>query len=400
MTTCIKIIVVNIVVVAVLVTTLELGASLYIEPPRKHIVKSFQFNHTWKPNSSRVHKEWVKRNPDFPEPYTHYYNKQGWLETYDVKKTKPANTYRIFYLGDSHTEGTAPMSQSVPSRVEIHLNHIVKERNLDTDVEVINTGTSSYSPTLYYILYRYAIAKFKPDLIIVNLSMNDDFDDWKYSKTLIVDDDGDPYAAPPRDIYKSDYFESREQVVKATVWTRLQLLLSEHSSIYNLLLQYRTKHRSKQSETKPTSEEDDPSIYKKHQWVKHQQWDDRIQTNVDHTFSLVKKLILLAKEKNSKVMITAHPAHHQYVLASSELDQPKWSSRPHQELAKVALQNGAAYLNSFEELKPYISGTQHHHYYYKHDGHFNPRGYEIWANAHIEFLMNSKNQLLPQGFYQ
>jgi len=74
--------------------------------------------------------------------------------------------------------------------------------------------------------------------------------------------------------------------------------------------------------------------------------------------------------------------------------------RPHYEIAKLAKEIEVPYLNSFEELKPFIQGTAQSTYYYVGDMHFNPRGYKIWANSHVEFLMNSDHSLLPRKFYQ
>ena len=91
------------------------------------------------------------------------------------QKNKAPDTFRIFYLGDSFTEGTAPMDQSVPSRVEQTLNDLVQNSSLN--FEVINTGTTSYSPTIFYILARYVLTDYDPDLIVVNVDMTDDFDD-------------------------------------------------------------------------------------------------------------------------------------------------------------------------------------------------------------------------------
>jgi len=211
------VVLINLLAVVLIIAGLEFWAAKYAEPPRRHIVKSFQFNHTWKPNGKKVHDEWGWRNPDFSKPYTHQYNAQGWVENYDIEINKPDNVYRIFFIGDSHTEGTVPMDKSVASVVETHLNSVAEERGLDSRVEVINTGTSSYSPTIFYVLFRYVILDYSPDLIVVNLSMNDDFDDWKYRETLIVDDQGNPLAVPPRNIYESAYFEGKESVVRGLI---------------------------------------------------------------------------------------------------------------------------------------------------------------------------------------
>ncbi len=57
--------------------------------------------------------------------------------------------YRIAYLGDSFTEGTCSEVDSVLAIVERSL----RAQGFKS-VEVINAGTPSYAPTLYYLLLK------------------------------------------------------------------------------------------------------------------------------------------------------------------------------------------------------------------------------------------------------
>lgn len=387
------IVVFNLVAVVLIVAALEYLASIFIEPPRRHIVDSFRFNHTWRPNSEKLHtprwgnrKEW--------KSYTHRYNSQGWIEEYDIEISKPDNVYRIFFIGDSYTEGTVAMELSVPSEVETHFNQRAEEQGLDVRFEVINTGTSSYSPTIYYVLFRYAILEYSPDLIVVNLGMNDDYDDWKYRKTVIVDEEGNPVAVPPRDIYDSEYFEGRDSVVKATPWTRLQLFLSEHSYLYNFFLQYR-KDRVRQSPD--TTAKPEKGIYQKNTWMESDEWDEQTVHNVGYSLDLLRRLIRLAKSEGVKVMVSSVPNYHQY--NTNEKRQKIRSIRPHQEIAKLSVEEGVPYLDLYQALYPKIKPSEQNYYYYKNDGHFNPRGYKIWSKAQIDFMLEEENRLLPESVY-
>lgn len=178
---------------------MEVITSFFVIKPSNFIMKNFRLNHTWPSNVKRMNDEWVEHNPDFDKPYLKVFNKQRWVESYDVELDKPENTYRIFYVGDSFTDGTAPMDQSVPSIVEKYLNE--QCHNSGVNFEVINTGTWSYSPVIYYILIRYYISQYSPDLIVLNIDMTDVFDDWKYRQTMIEDSMGNPWAAPPPVIF-------------------------------------------------------------------------------------------------------------------------------------------------------------------------------------------------------
>src|SRR5690348_6103174 len=118
----------------VVVAGLEGALRLFDIPPRSNQVPHPVLNHTWRPNMTFVHREFADRG--IP-PYTHTYNSQAWLETHDIQQAKPPGTFRIFYLGDSFTECTCPMDQSVPRRVEAALRPYFARKNMT--VEVINT---------------------------------------------------------------------------------------------------------------------------------------------------------------------------------------------------------------------------------------------------------------------
>ena len=87
---------INLIAVVAIIAALEYWASLHVKPPRRHIVDSFQFNHTWKPNGEKEHTFLSWRSKGEFSSYIHRYNSQGWLEYYDVVKDKPDGIYRIF----------------------------------------------------------------------------------------------------------------------------------------------------------------------------------------------------------------------------------------------------------------------------------------------------------------
>ncbi|MDH3975106.1 MAG: hypothetical protein OEV42_12570 [Deltaproteobacteria bacterium] len=393
-----SIITVNILITLVLILILEVIASFYVSRPGDSNASHYQLNHTWRPNTKSVHREWIANNPDFPEPYTHYYNSQGWLEKYDIKKENPASTFRIFYVGDSFTEGTAPMDQSVPSIVEEKINEMAKGK--DINFEVINTGTGGYSPTIYYILTRYYIAAYSPDLVVINVDMTDDFDDWKYAKTLIRDNEGNPLYAVPRDIYDAAFIDMEEAAVKATPLRKTQLFLVQRSYIYNLIIEMKKKWRGKERlKQKPSLREaGGGNYYPRWSWCKTY-WSGQTVENVNNTLDILKRLIHFGRENNIKILLTSVPHYWQYSGNYEGGGKPIWSSRPHRAIESLAKAGGVPYLNSFEKLKPYIRGTPPGKYYYNGDPHFNPRGYAILAQAHIDFLINAENRLLPDTFY-
>jgi lysophospholipase L1-like esterase len=287
------------------------------------------------------------------------------------------------------------MDQSVPSIVERYLNDRASGKALS--FEVVNTGTSSYSPTIFYVLVRYVLMDYSPDLIVVVVDMTDDFDDWKYSRTLIVDEEGNPWAVPARDPYSAAFVDTGERVVKADFRLRLQLFLARHSYTYNLVQRLVAP---KEDASPPAADHDElgDEIYERWSWCQRD-WDDLTRRNVAHTLDLLERLAAFCHANGVKVMFTAVPHYRQYAGRPDGTGTPAWSRRPHDEIARVANENGVPCLNSLDALAPFIVGTPQERYYYHRDMHFNPRGYRIWAEAHIKFISDRDNGLLPEEFY-
>ena len=64
--------------------------------------------------------------------------------------------------------------------------------------EVVNCGTSSYSPLLHYLRYKHHLSRYNPDVLILNLDLTDIFDDnQRYAKTVRLAPDGEPLEALP-----------------------------------------------------------------------------------------------------------------------------------------------------------------------------------------------------------
>ncbi|NIT60069.1 MAG: hypothetical protein GWN00_28780 [Aliifodinibius sp.] len=391
---------VNLTIFVLLVVILEIISSLFVRKPGGNIIPNFYVNHTWKPNYTWVHKEWIDTNPDFSQPYTHFYNSQGWLEKYDIRKEKAPGVYRIFYLGDSFTEGTCPMDKSVPSVVEHRLNEFAEDFNLT--FEVINTGTTSYSPTIHYLLIRHVLMDYSPDMIVVNVDMTDVFDDWKYHHTLIVDDEGNPWAAPPRNLYASSFLDARVGTLKMTLNARLRLFLFQHSYTYHLIERIKKRFfpvADNHSERLFPNERISDG-YERWSWCR-EEWDESTRKNVFRTLDILRRLVIFCQGNDINVMITSVPHYWQYAGRRNDgSGKPVYSSRPHYAISELAKELSVPYLNSFEELKPHIQGTPQSKFYYSGDMHFNPRGYDIWARVQLQFIIDEENDLLPAGFYQ
>jgi len=305
-------------------------------------------------------------------PYTT--NKQSWLEDYDVSIKKPANTYRIFYVGDSTTEGHEIPEKRMVEIVEKTLNEKFASSNIH--FEVINTGTASYSFILYYLLIKHRLLEYSPDLIVIDVDMTDVVNDAYYRKLMVTDETGDILAVPPKTSER--YIMTPQGYLKVNVIFYLPKWLVKHSDFFYLVDYLLRSFIIKRAVNKVRGSSN---------WLANN-WSDEIAANTTVSLKILARTVNILRLNNAKVMITGVPNFLQYTKYCSE--------RPHGILADFAKKARVPYLNSYEILKNKIKGTPLTRYYMSRDpSHFNEQGQRIWAEAQIAFLLDPKNNLLP-----
>src|SRR6266567_2432971 len=180
---------VNVGVIVLFLIILEVGSRIIFgttpNQAANAMISDNVMNHKWRPNSASVDTNWGI-------PFTIYVNKQSWLARYDITVSKPKNTIRIFYVGDSNTEGVVAEDKKMASIVSKGLNDTMKNRG--KHIEVINTGTSSWSPSQYYLEIKDKILTYSPDIVIIDYDMSDVQNDGDYKKLTTFDNDGLPVA--------------------------------------------------------------------------------------------------------------------------------------------------------------------------------------------------------------
>ena len=319
-------------------------------------------NHVWIPNEVRTTSSFVDRG--IP-PFTRRVNGQSWMMDYDVAPDKKEGTYRIAYLGDSFTEGTCPEQDTVPSIVG---------RNLRvpgfSGVEVINTGTSSYAPTLYYLLLKTRLLGFHPDLIVLNVDMTDVFDDSLYRATLTTDQNGEPIACPPGHPLLGTHQRTERGLEEIPMAQRGVAWLSERSALIKLLAQV-------SGQFKRRAKVDDGGVEQAFAWCGANR-SDETKEDVRWSMSMLKRVIQLAKRHGIKVVVTGVP-HLQ------QLDG-RWSLQPMNDIAAVCAEEGVPFLDPIHSFKQRLGNTPPSDIYIPNDMHFNPKGYQMWAEIQLDFL--------------
>jgi tetratricopeptide (TPR) repeat protein len=302
-------------------------------------------------------------------------NKQSWLEEYDITPEKPPNTYRIFYVGDSRVHGHVGLEERMVEIVERELNW--KYAKGDIYVEVINTGTESYSGLLYYLLVKTKILKYSPDLVVLNIDMTDIVNDAAYRHIMETDKNGEITAINPNKKYLITMTPHGYKVVKNPIYFHVPDWLVRHSRLIRFIYVRLKSHIAQKNK-----------IGLRANWLA-KEWTQEIQDNVNFSMDILSKTINLLKSHNVKVMVTGVPHYTQYT--------GKQSAKPHETLNEIAKKNNVPYLNSYQALKDMITGTEVSEYYWANDPtHFNAKGNKIWAEAQLDFLLDPNNRLLPE----
>ena len=69
---------------------------------------------------------------------------------------------------------------------------------------------------------------------------------------------------------------------------------------------------------------------------------------------------------------------------------------PNDAIRALAAETGSPYLDSWAALNASLGGEDAANWYIPGDMHFNLAGYRAWAEAHITFLLDPRNALLPR----
>jgi len=319
-------------------------------------------NHVWIPGQLRVVRDFEKAGiPAFPRKV----NSQGFIMEREVSPQKTEGTYRVAYLGDSFTEGTCPEGDSVPAIVERSLR--VPGYN---NVEVINGGTASYAPILYYLLLKTKLLAYHPDLLVVNVDMTDVFDDSLYGATLKTDEKGDPVACPPGHPLLKTHRRTERGLEEVSTTQRVFLWLAARSDAVKLVLQVVSRPRR---EYQGHGDQVPPAFA----WCGASR-SPETQEDVRRSMEMLARVIRLAKANGIKIVITAVPHLEQL--------QGRWSLEPMNDIAAVCAQENVPFLNPVEAFKQRLGTTPPQEIYIPGDMHFNSKGYRMWGEIQVEFL--------------
>jgi lysophospholipase L1-like esterase len=340
----------------------ELGLRLYqwIERDTRTIVSSDLLHHRLRPNL-----DVVDRRAD--RPHRLVTNAQSFVEDREIPAAKPQGVFRIFYVGDSNVQGLVDFPDKMARRVEAELNRAPPPGV--TRFEVVNTGTSSYSPYLYFALIKHVILGLSPDLIVVNVDMTDCANDSLYRRFAVNGPDGElDRVVDALETSRFDYVMLPNGLVRLERPPKAYRWLVERSAVayYADKIVTRTRVRSAIANLDSTLDRDAD-------WLAHE-WTPAIEASVARLTDMLAAIERLARAHGVRVAFTGVPHLPQY--------DGRWSARPFEALAEFARATGVPYFDGHAAILERAPAEGPAALYFKTDDtHFNAAGNRVWAEA-------------------
>jgi lysophospholipase L1-like esterase len=276
-------------------------------------------------------------------------------------------SYRILMLGDSYTEGVGvQLNETIPKRLESML------ADAGHDVQVINGGVSSYSPTIEYIYLKTQGLSLKPDMVILNLDLTDFRDDYMYQKIALSN--GSEITAVPGS--RTDSRTWRGNIEYICMEHRLNLCLLLGRSFYRL-----TNLDLQEIDFTEGDIETDP-------WFMTRPG----ATNKDYsaTFSQIKAISELCDRNGIEFILVSYPHGHQVSGKEWQQGRVKWKLDDKKVYSKEIFDDVAMFANRENIL--YIStdykfNTLEYPLYYSLDNHMTEKGYRLVAEGIFENVL-------------
>jgi hypothetical protein len=266
--------------------------------------------------------------------YVHRYNETGLRDMpIDSFLSKCGDAYKILMLGDSYTEGVgAPQDSSWPRLLETKLTEYYK-----CNVCCLNAGISGSDPFFQYMLFRDKLSHLGFNLVIMAVNTTDISDFIFRGGMERFQEDGTVRSR------KGPWYE----------W------LYEYLYIYRLIDRVILGNM-------------------KQMFINKNQYQAFAQDFVAEMQQLLRQMSV-AVSGNSHLLIIAFPSPHEAVNGNTDCVVHK--EKILVELLKVAAKQSIDTCNLFPYFRSFINNENLIEYTYANDGHYNAKGYNLFAAA-------------------
>jgi lysophospholipase L1-like esterase len=314
------------------------------------------------------------------EPYEFFTNSLGCRHPKEIAVPKPPQITRVLVMGDSFTEGYR-YEDTVAPRLENRLN----ETFAGQPFEVINCGSTTYSPILHYLRLKHQFLALQPDYIILNIDQTDVYDDyWRYRPKYKVDADGRPLAigqSPPsgrgRDL--RDWLKEHSYLIRFIASARSRLFVEPN------------QRANKMASNIPPPLPENIFVYQTTLPIESEEW----KTQVGFCLNNISYVVELCKQHNVPLIITMYP-HRQQIKA----DEGKgvWNREFEYRVEQLCQKHGLNFFSAFDGLSQAFNQGQA--IYREKDIHFTGLGQQVWGDLIMDYftkILLTKSVISPQA---
>jgi hypothetical protein len=261
---------------------------------------------------------------------------------------------RVLMLGGSFTRGYGVEQNET-------FSELLQKK---ADIDVINTGVTSYSPILEYLYLKEKGLSYQPDIVILNFDMSDVNSDYLYEKTAEFDNNIITQVKPEK------------KTLLITLYTNIKTI----KFIESILIKLDSLFPSKTEIN--TLRQYDPK-YDKYAITRNETLAEAQQEHWDRTLKYISLINKLCKENNITFILSIYPYGHQTSKDAWHLGRHNfgftigkiYSNNPEKILETYSIKNNIHFITMFPQFQ-----SSNQTLFFPYDGHFNQNGHELAAD--------------------
>lgn len=307
----------------------------------------------------------------------------------EFPEKKPDTEKRILFLGDSFIEG---MGVSLADTMVKQSQELLKQVFTDSDILSINAGVSAYSSLLENLYLQHRGINLDPDLVVMNLFMNDFNDDRSYLQKA--------HYGPDRQVI-GVYVELKQHLP-----TWLVRYLDGRSFSYYVFKQQERKlwklkgklvawlRREPPPEYAKSGVEFDPGNPDRDPFaITREIPQETFEELFRPTAAILHQMKQYLDQRGIPLIIVVIPAGHQ--VGSNQwatgrlamhLTESSFPDRIVDEFEKFSQESDTTVLDLTPGLRAYLQNHQDAKLYFDLDGHFTPLGHQVAAALLVDFI--------------